>query len=155
MVPFLFFRSHFVVHQAAQPISQISSLRHHSSSSIILQTTMVSSTSFFLLFMSPLMAAGELRGSDSQLGLRINEFKLLDGHQTPDDFHSPLPHEYIDKRDLPKRWDWRNVTVNGSSRSFLTHVSRYCHIIGEISSMNLIVTNQCCVLFIFISLKSR
>lgn len=92
---------------------------------------MVSSTSFFLLFMSPLMAAGELRGSGSQLGLRINEFKLLDGHKTPDNFHSPLPHEYIDKRDLPKRWDWRNVTVNGSSRSFLTHslnqhIPQYC-----------------------------
>eukprot|EP00986_Skeletonema_menzelii_P012294 scaffold6719_cov152-Skeletonema_menzelii.AAC.4 len=56
----------------------------------------------------------------------------MEGHQTPDDFHSPLPFEYIAEGELPTSWDWRNVTVGGSSgRSLLTHslnqhIPQYC-----------------------------
>ena len=78
---------------------------------------------FFLTAKSPLLVTGEefIRGTVPD-GLRINEFKVMEGHQTPDDFHSPLPFEYIAEGELPTSWDWRNVTVGGSSgRSLLTH----------------------------------
>lgn len=92
---------------------------------------MVSVTSHSLLFLAaiaPLLATSEefIRRGDAS-GLRINEFKVLEGHTTPDDFHSPLPHEYIAEEDLPESWDWRNI----SGRSLLTHslnqhIPQYC-----------------------------
>ena len=92
---------------------------------------MVSVTSHSLLFLAaiaPLLATSEefIRRGDAS-GLRINEFKVLEGHTTPDDFHSPIPHEYIAEEDLPESWDWRNI----SGRSLLTHslnqhIPQYC-----------------------------
>lgn len=93
-----------------------------------------SRTLLLLVASSPLLVAGDefIRGAIPD-GVRINEFKVMEGHKTPDDFHSPLPHEYIDEGELPSSWDWRNVTtVGGSSgRSFLTHslnqhIPQYC-----------------------------
>mmetsp|Transcript_11566 Transcript_11566/g.24318 ORF Transcript_11566/g.24318 Transcript_11566/m.24318 type:complete len:221 (+) Transcript_11566:122-784(+) len=63
---------------------------------------------------------------------RMNEFIMLEGHTKTDNYHSPLPHEYLSEEDLPKSWDWRNVTdSSGRSRSFVTHslnqhIPQYC-----------------------------
>mmetsp|Transcript_33640 Transcript_33640/g.68566 ORF Transcript_33640/g.68566 Transcript_33640/m.68566 type:complete len:342 (+) Transcript_33640:412-1437(+) len=57
---------------------------------------------------------------------------MLEGHTKTDNYHSPLPHEYLSEEDLPKSWDWRNVTdSSGRSRSFVTHslnqhIPQYC-----------------------------
>jgi hypothetical protein len=48
---------------------------------------------------------------------RHDEYKILEGHQVRDDYHSPLPHTYIAEEDLPANFNWGNV--NG--RSYLTH----------------------------------
>eukprot|EP00984_Skeletonema_dohrnii_P025998 scaffold15239_cov120-Skeletonema_dohrnii-CCMP3373.AAC.3 len=95
--------------------------------------SLLSRAFLFLAATSPLLVAGDefIRGVVPD-GLRINEFKVLEGHNTPDNFHSPLPHEYIAEGELPTSWDWRNVTVGGNSgRSLLTHslnqhIPQYC-----------------------------
>lgn len=52
---------------------------------------------------------------------------VLEGHTKTNDYHSPLPHEYIEEGQLPESWDWRNV----SGKSFVTHslnqhIPQYC-----------------------------
>mmetsp|Transcript_13105 Transcript_13105/g.28456 ORF Transcript_13105/g.28456 Transcript_13105/m.28456 type:complete len:267 (+) Transcript_13105:90-890(+) len=71
--------------------------------------------------------AGVWGSEEGLLPGRLNEFKILEGHTTTDDYHSPLPHEYILEEDLPDHWDWRNI----SGKSFLTHslnqhIPQYC-----------------------------
>jgi len=88
---------------------------------------MVSYSSFFC-FGIILSAARAVWGSEEGLSQgRLNEFKILEGHTITDDYHSPLPHEYILEDDLPDHWDWRNI----SGKSFLTHslnqhIPQYC-----------------------------
>merc|ERR1719460_3055351 len=58
---------------------------------------------------------------------RPSEYKVLDGHKKPNDFFSPLPHEYIDNAALPDRWDWSNM--NGTSwvtHNLNQHIPQYC-----------------------------
>ena len=57
----------------------------------------------------------------------FNEFVMLLGHTVKNDHTSPLPHEYIDDKDVPMNWDWRNV----DGKSYLTkmlnqHIPQYC-----------------------------
>lgn len=56
-----------------------------------------------------------------------NEFKLLEGHQVRENYHSPLPYTYIDADDLPDNFNWGNV----DGRSYITHslnqhIPQYC-----------------------------
>lgn len=56
-----------------------------------------------------------------------NEFKIMEDHKVRDDYHSPLPHSYIEAADLPLRWDWRNI----DGKSYVTHslnqhIPQYC-----------------------------
>ena len=48
---------------------------------------------------------------------RHDEYKIMEGHQVREKYHSPLPFTYIDEDDLPANFNWGNV--NG--RSYLTH----------------------------------
>ena len=48
---------------------------------------------------------------------RHDEYKIMEGHQVREKYHSPLPFTYIDEDDLPDNFNWGNV--NG--RSYLTH----------------------------------
>lgn len=98
---------------------------------------------------SILLSSAAASGASSR---RINEFVMLEGHTVTDNYHSPLPHEwvlcttgltnninprcskisfnrYIAEEDLPISWDWRNV----SGHSFLTHslnqhIPQYCEL---------------------------
>ena len=52
---------------------------------------------------------------------RHNEFVLLEGHQVRENYHSPLPHTYIDAKDLPVREmsDIALLECKRSQRSFV------------------------------------
>jgi len=58
---------------------------------------------------------------------RHNEYVVLEEHTKRENYHSPLPHTYIEEDDLPADWDWRNV----DGQSFTTHalnqhIPQYC-----------------------------
>lgn len=59
----------------------------------------------------------DVDASSSSTSKRHDEYKILEGHQMREKFHSPLPYTYIDEDDLPDNFNWGNV--NG--RSYLTH----------------------------------
>jgi len=57
----------------------------------------------------------------------FNEFVMLPGHTVKNDHTSPLPHEYVDDKDVPMNWNWGNV----DGKSMLTktlnqHIPQYC-----------------------------
>ena len=49
---------------------------------------------------------------------RMNEIKILDGHDRPEQVFSALPHEYISESALPKAFTWGDV----DGTNYLTHV---------------------------------
>ena len=48
---------------------------------------------------------------------RMNEIKILEGHDRPEHVLSALPHEYISEAALPKSFTWGNV----DGTNYLTH----------------------------------
>mmetsp|Transcript_14870 Transcript_14870/g.30651 ORF Transcript_14870/g.30651 Transcript_14870/m.30651 type:complete len:308 (-) Transcript_14870:599-1522(-) len=62
---------------------------------------------------------------------RRNEYQLLEGHTVRNDHTSPLPYTYLDPDDLPERFSWGAVDINGNTTSLLTHslnqhIPQYC-----------------------------
>jgi len=56
-----------------------------------------------------------------------NEFKLLDGHTTREDYKSPLPYTYITDDDLPDSFTWQNVNgISYTTHSLNQHIPQYC-----------------------------
>ncbi|EJK77641.1 hypothetical protein THAOC_00513 [Thalassiosira oceanica] len=58
---------------------------------------------------------------------RINEIVRLEAHDKPEDYSSPLPHDYIQDDEVPRSWHWGNV----DGKNFLTHqlnqhIPQYC-----------------------------
>lgn len=48
---------------------------------------------------------------------RMNEIKILDGHDRPEQVLSALPHEYISESALPESFTWGDV----DGTNYLTH----------------------------------
>ena len=48
---------------------------------------------------------------------RMNEIKILEGHDRPEHVLSALPHEYISEAAIPKSFTWGNV----DGTNYLTH----------------------------------
>jgi len=62
---------------------------------------------------------------------RRNEYQILKGHTVRNNHKSPLPYTYLEPDDLPERFSWGAVDVNGNTTSFLTHslnqhIPQYC-----------------------------
>lgn len=58
---------------------------------------------------------------------RINEIVRLEAHDKPEDYSSPLPHDYVQDDEVPRSWHWGNV----DGKNFLTHqlnqhIPQYC-----------------------------
>jgi hypothetical protein len=56
-------------------------------------------------------------GIGSGVSFRRSEFVVMDGHDVPESYHSPLPHTYLSDDDVPDEFTWQNV--NG--KCYLTH----------------------------------
>ena len=58
---------------------------------------------------------------------RMNEIKILEGHDRPEHVLSALPHEYISEAALPKSFTWGNVDgTNYLTHSLNQHLPQYC-----------------------------
>mmetsp|Transcript_8889 Transcript_8889/g.12729 ORF Transcript_8889/g.12729 Transcript_8889/m.12729 type:complete len:358 (+) Transcript_8889:102-1175(+) len=59
--------------------------------------------------------------------VHFNEFVKMEGHTVQNDHKSPLPHEYVADKDLPKNWDWRNIDGRSLiTKSLNQHIPQYC-----------------------------
>jgi cathepsin X len=80
---------------------------------------------YILATIAALAAAGGATAVEEEF--HFNEFVMLPGHTVKNDHTSPLPHEYVDDKDVPMDWDWGNV----DGKSMLTktlnqHIPQYC-----------------------------
>lgn len=58
---------------------------------------------------------------------RMNEIKILEGHDRPEHVLNALPHEYISEAALPKSFTWGNVDgTNYLTHSLNQHLPQYC-----------------------------
>jgi len=87
--------------------------------------TMFSSIQVTAFLAAALLAVGS--AVETLSPKRHNEFVVLEGHQTKENYKSPLPYTYIDEDELPASFDWGNV--NGHSyltHSLNQHIPQYC-----------------------------
>ena len=76
----------------------------------------------FLTVIAALVASATADDADY-----FNEFVKIEGHTVQNDHKSPLPHEYVADKDLPKNWDWRNVDGKSHvTKSLNQHIPQYC-----------------------------
>lgn len=51
----------------------------------------------------------------------------MEGHTVFEDYENPLPHTYVDAKDLPDAFDWSNVKGKSYvTSSFNQHIPQYC-----------------------------
>uniref|UniRef100_A0A6U1T3V4 Peptidase C1A papain C-terminal domain-containing protein n=1 Tax=Trieres chinensis TaxID=1514140 RepID=A0A6U1T3V4_TRICV len=59
--------------------------------------------------------------------VRESEIRILPGHTVSNDHVSPLPHTYVDAKDLPDEFTWADVDgVNYLTHSLNQHIPQYC-----------------------------
>lgn len=68
-----------------------------------------------------------LASSLSVAAERMSEIKIMEGHTVKESFTLPLPHEYIDPRDLPDEFTWGDYGgVSYLTHTLNQHIPQYC-----------------------------
>lgn len=56
-----------------------------------------------------------------------SEYKVMPGHDKPENFKLPQPHEYIKDTELPADFTWANISgVSMITKSLNQHIPQYC-----------------------------
>lgn len=59
--------------------------------------------------------------------LPVEDNLIMDGHTVFQNYHSPLPHTYIQENDLPKAFTWGDIDgVSYLTHSLNQHIPQYC-----------------------------